>query len=361
MIIITPIIKLTLKIATILFYLATIFSCYGGYISPHIFPLSSVAVIAMPVMVTLSAIITIIWFCTGSWIIGGAGVGMFLLCLSPIRMWFPFNHSSEAKAGEPVLTVLTWNVLHGKDLEHPDYEGSRVLETILRLQPDVVCMQELYGVSKNGLVKFSQSTLDSVRKIYPYEVGNGSSEIHSLSKYPVEPIKIDPYCKVGFAQCFIVKHPAGEIAMANIHLPSFVLNDKEREILDIRGTKIKEKETLGLSIIGKMKRAFPFRAEVAEKVIAGLEDVTLPTVICGDFNDVPASWTYRLFLNYGFIDAYDATNFLPTHTFYTDHMYVHLDQVFYRGGLSPLSVERINVRSSDHIPLLATFRILDDY
>ncbi|MDE7510540.1 MAG: endonuclease/exonuclease/phosphatase family protein, partial [Muribaculaceae bacterium] len=84
---------------------------------------------------------------------------------------------------------------------------------------------------------------------------------------------------------------------------------------------------------------------------------SMPTVICGDFNDVPASWTYRLFLKEGFKDAYCATNFFPTYTFYPHGFYFHLDQMLYRGDIRPLGVDRLDIRTSDHLPLLATFEV----
>ncbi|MDE5652227.1 MAG: hypothetical protein K2I48_02015, partial [Muribaculaceae bacterium] len=63
MFIISPIVRLVLKIATIILYILTAFCCFGGAVSPEIFPLGSMAVIGMPVMLTASAVVTIAWFC----------------------------------------------------------------------------------------------------------------------------------------------------------------------------------------------------------------------------------------------------------------------------------------------------------
>ncbi|MDE6271509.1 MAG: endonuclease/exonuclease/phosphatase family protein [Muribaculaceae bacterium] len=361
MIIVSPLIKLGLKIATFVVYLITIFCCYGGYIPPEIFPLGSVAVIGMPVIVTLSAAIVILWLCFGRWIMALIGVGMFILCGAPIKMWFPMNSPTEAEPGAPVLTLLTWNALHGSDLEKPDYEGSRLLETILEVNADVVCLQEVYCIDKSCLTHFSQSTADSIARIYPYQLGDGTYDLRILSKYPLRHIYFGSLYSYRLAECFTVKTPTREIAMVNVHLPSYVLDSKEKQILKIGDSGMAEKKKLGRKIVHKMERTFPQRAEGAEKVLGGVDELAMPTIICGDFNDVPASWTYRLFLKRGFMDAYDATNFFPTHTFNTNMMYVHLDQIFYRGALRPLSVDRINIRCSDHYPLVAKFQILEGY
>lgn len=269
------------------------------------------------------------------------------------------NSPTEPDPGEPVLSILTWNVLHGSDLEHPESEEARTLQTILKTDADVVCLQEIFGFNGKVLSHFSEATMDSLRKVYPYELGDGTYDLRILSKYPLRHIYFGSVNRVNLAEYFTVKTPAREIAMANVHLPSFALDADEKTIFTKHNAR--EKEKLGHDIVRKMKYAFPLRAEAAEKVLTGFEDLAMPTIVCGDFNDVPASWTYRLFLKAGFQDAYVASNFFPTYTFYPNMFYFHLDQVFYRGGVRPLSVERLNVRTSDHMPLLAKFQILKGY
>lgn len=359
MIVISPAIKMTVKVLSVILYILTALCCFGGVVPPSLFPLGSVAVIGMPVMLTLSAIVALIWLCSGRWIVGGLGVLMFFICLSPLKMWFPMNSKTDPEPGAPTLTVLTWNVLHGSDLEHPDASEARMLEEILKTNADVVCLQEIFGFNDKCLEHFSQATMDSLRKVYPYELGDGTYDLRILSKYPLRHVYFGSVNRANIAEYFTVKTPTREIAMANVHLPSFSLDEDERTIFTKHGPR--EKEKLGIGIIRKMEYAFPVRAEAAEKILNGMEDLAMPTIICGDFNDVPASWTYRLFLKAGFQDAYVATNFFPTYTFYPNMFYFHLDQIFYRGGVRPLSVERLNIRTSDHMPLLATFQILNGY
>lgn len=358
MIIVSPIIRLALKIASFALYLLTAFCCFGGNVSPELFPLGSVAVVGMPVMLTLSAVVCGVWLCMGRWFVGGAGVLMFLVCLSPIRMWFPMHTASKSVEGEPVLTILTWNILGGEDLEMPATTEARTLNKILEVNADVVCLQEVFDFSEKGFKHFSQSAMDSLRKIYPYELGKETYDLRILSKYPLRNAYSGSRKSLNWGVNFIVSSPMGEIAMANVHFPSFGLDEDERSIFTDHNVSAREKENQGKDVLRKMKRAFPIRAEVAEDLIDCYEGVDMPAIVCGDFNDVPASWVYRMFLNAGFKDAYCATNFFPTYTFYPNLFYFHLDQIFYRGALRPLSVERIDLKTSDHLGLVARFQIL---
>ena len=361
MFIVSPIMRMVASIATIILYIITAISCYGGIIPPSVTTLGSILVIGMPVLVTLSAIVTVAWFCFGHWIVGSLGVVMFLCCAGPVKMWFPLASGQDPTPGSPTFTILTWNILHGDDLGKPDYQGSRTLVTILRTDADIVCLQEMQGFDKKHMRHFSKTTADSVLEKYPYRLGLGTTyDICILSKYPLRHIYFGSVNSFILAEYCTVKIGQREIAIANMHLPSFALNDEEKTIFSPRGSTEK-KENLSKSIFHKMQHAFPVRADAAKKVIRGFDHIAMPIVLVGDFNDVPASWTYRMFLKAGFKDAYCATNFFPTYTFYPHLFYFHLDQVMYRGNIRPLSVDRLNIRTSDHLPQLAKFEILPGY
>ena len=362
MIIISSVVRLVLIILSLLIYFFTALSCFGGLVPPAVTPIGSVLTIGMPVMLTISAVIIILWFCFGHWIIGSVGIMTLILCLSPIKMWFPMNSPDKPTPGETQFTVLTWNTLHGDDLEHPETKHARMLEEILRQDADIVCLQEVFGFSEKYLKHFDQNVMDSIYKKYPYHIGGGSYDAQVFSKYPLRSIYFGNINRYQLAEYFTVKFPEREIAMANIHLPSFALDETEKNIFSmsaLRNDSVGRKK-LGLRILHKLEYAIPTRAEGAKKVNNALSELAMPVVICGDFNDVPASWTYRMFLKNGFKDAYVATNFFPTYTFYPHLFYFHLDQVFYRGSIKPLSVKRLDIRTSDHLPLLATFEFLPD-
>ena len=360
MILVSPILRLVLKIITLLIYIATALCCFGGYISPEITPMGSILTIGMPLMVTISAVVTLAWFCTGHWLIGAVGVLMFFVCASPIRTWFPLNHKQEANPDTPQFTLLTWNTHHFSDLEHPDAARCRTIDEILRIDADVVCLQETFSFSEKYVKNFNQAQMDSLMERYPYQLGDGTYDQRVLSKYPVRHIYFGKAYHYTLAEYFTIKIKGREIAIANVHLPSFALDEEEKGILTSTKEGVKERENLGKRIIRKFETAIPMRAWAAERVIDGFESLAMPVIVCGDFNDVPSSWTYRMFIKAGFKDAYTATNFFPTQTFWQKGLLFHLDQIFYRGSVAPLSVESIKIKTSDHYPLVATFDLLVD-
>lgn len=354
---------MVLKIATLVLYLLTAACAYGGYVSPQIMAFPSVMVLALPYLAVISAIATVIWFCAGAWVTGSIGILMFILCQNPLGMLFSFHSDKKASKGAKTFTLLTWNVCHGSDFGQPDYQGNRTFETILKENADVVCLQEMYYFQYDSLPGCRKATIDSLCSLYPYRRKFDSGDLMFLSKYPFEiipaPERENEYWNARLARLSIDGHP---VMLYNLHLTSFQISPKDQEFIEqIRGVKSAENslKTFKHTIYSKLKASFPTRATTAEKVLSNLEVTKAPTIVCGDFNDVPASWTYRMFLKDGFKDAFTETNFWPSPTFHNNLLYFRIDQVFYRGDVRPLSVERVSVNSSDHYGLKATFEFLD--
>ncbi|HBC21661.1 MAG TPA: endonuclease, partial [Porphyromonadaceae bacterium] len=111
------------------------------------------------------------------------------------------------------------------------------------------------------------------------------------------------------------------------------------------------------SILAKMKKSYRDRAADAEAVRELLDSIKGTVIVCGDFNDVPASWAYRKVRGDDMSDAYADTGFGLMNTYNMHSFWFHIDHVLYRGAVRPLSVQKGNVDYSDHFPLIASFAL----
>ena len=109
------------------------------------------------------------------------------------------------------------------------------------------------------------------------------------------------------------------------------------------------------SILGKMRNAFSVQARQLELLCEILKDYKDPIVVCGDMNNVPESYTWRVMTRNGFKDAYSEVGFGHLITYNKHLFWLHLDQIMYRGALRPLNVKKNRIKTSDHFPLTATF------
>ena len=358
-----PIIFTVVSVFSIVIYLLTIVSAYGGHINPNTISTPSLLCLFMPYLGLLSVILIIFWACCKNIFYTAFGVISLIICIPSMSRAVPIGFPREGEAGKPEFTVISWNVLHTEDVRKPDYPGNRAVEFMVNSEADIICLTELYNFSPQELRKASTALIDSLKTAYPYRAGLSSTDIKVISKYPVERMDLSLIDREGRHRFdfFKVKFPANELIVAMVHLYSYGLSDEERnvvtEINSVKTAKKSVKEFKG-SIMTKMKEAFRMRAENASELRKIIDEIPeeQPLVVCGDFNDVPSSWTYNIISGDDMRDLYSETNIGPAFTYNLHRFYFHIDQMLYRGALEGLSLKVGKINTSDHYPLIGKFQ-----
>lgn len=361
MIVISPIIRTILRIASFALFGITIFSAYGGCFNPHLHTFPSILNLAFPYLAMLSAIIIIAWMVSKRFITGGIGVVALACCWGPIQMAIPLRAKSEAQPGEQTFSLMSWNCLHLTDQKTENEVSEEAIRFLIDSKADIICCQELFKHDLDNIMKSDKrELLEKLYEIYPYIVSTESRDQSVFSKYPIERINLrvdQPVYKSAYSY-YRVRIGRKFLTLGVAHLISFSLSDEERHLITgIHNSKTAKQsmEEFEGPIKGKMGFAYSERAESASELLSGLNEIKGPVIVCGDFNDVPSSWTYRIFLKEGFKDAFAETHFGPTHTYNAHMMLFHLDQIMYRGDIRPLWVNRMNISTSDHYPLISEF------
>lgn len=351
------------RILTWAVYLLTVFSAFGGYIPPKIWSFPSVFVLALPYLTWLTVICALGWLLARRLVMAGLGAGVVALCSVPMLMASPLGHKRAPEPGRPVFTLLTYNITHGDDMREKDISRSSTFDYIMRTDADIVVLQELGSFSPEEVRLMPESMRDSLFAQYPHRLVNDKDKLSILSRFPVGYLgrsELNEYGAPTFA-LYRLNVRGRRLDIVNCHLTSYMLTDEERRVV----TGIKNSETAKESIeefkgsiLEKLKGSFRKRAANAAELRGVLDSISpeTPLIVCGDFNDVPASWAYRTVMGADMRDAYRETNFGPTVTFNRHLFLFHIDQILYRGPLEFLSVSRGRIRSSDHYPLLATFQ-----
>lgn len=366
MIVARKIIKIAAKICSYLLFFVTILFAYGGYCNPAHFTLPAMGLIFFPYFAILTLIVSIIWLLLRKFITGGIGITVLLACGPTFTEAVPLKFHNTATNEKNTFTLVTFNSLHLRDIRKKNLPYNRSLSYLISCGADFVCLQELYGFGKPELPKSAKPQVDSLFKVYPYHSDDGWREIEFISKYPFETLdfRLPPdgtnYSR-NFA-CYKLNIDGHELIIASVHLPSFGLSESDRDII----TELVKKDGAGKSIkkfeggiYQKMRTAFRYRAKISEGIAEVLKRFDCPVIVCGDFNDVPGSWTYRNFIKSGFQDAYANTGFGHLITYNQHLMLFHIDQILYRGDLLPLWVKKGDLNASDHYPLEAKFEFMD--
>lgn len=374
MIVVSPILRIIAKILSFILFALTILAGYSGRIDPDYFTFPVILVLTLPYLAIASFVVAAAWLVGRRFITGAVGMLAIVAAWAPISNAVPISFSSKPDPDAVTFRLLTYNIVHGWDqtqgmtqADHSGQRGNAAFKYVMDSGADIVCLQEVMRWQEAEIPNVSEF-LDSLDRIYPYRLGNGVSDTKVLSKYPIEIIPASSYIReekfdqrpYTFYRVDIRGH---KMTLVNFHLASNALvGDEVNVVTDIRsvdGAKASISELKG-SIREKIGAAARKRKKEVRLLRDALTRIDGPLLLCGDMNDVPESYAYRLLRGEDLHDAYVETGFGPMVT-YNQHMFwFHLDQIFYRGGLKALSVRKGNEKFSDHYPLIAEFEFAPD-
>lgn len=362
--IIKPIVRIILRILSIILFALTLLAAYGGRVNPDIMAFPSVLTLALPYFAIATIIVTLLWLLARRFITAALGALTLFAAWAPISTAMPMHFPSQPSDATRTFTLLSYNICHGWDQAYPDpsqQPGNPTFEYIVKSDADLVGVQELADVEDpSEVVNMQTGLLDSLYRKYPYRAGSPNNDQKVFSKYPVRYIELpkDIISRNGYS-LYEVSMPWGKLTWINVHLNSYDLSDKERgvmrEVVSVKRTEQGLKEMKG-SIRQKLFAGFRMRAAYVRELVTLIRRIRGPLIVSGDFNDVAESYIYRMIRSEGLRDAYVDTSFGPMATYNRYGFWFHLDQVLYRPDpLRALSLKKGSIRSSDHYPLLATF------
>ncbi len=112
----------------------------------------------------------------------------------------------------------------------------------------------------------------------------------------------------------------------------------------------------GKGIISKFRRSYRLRSQQARIVRGQLDNSTYPEIICGDFNDVPNSYTYFT-IKGDRQDAFVNKSFGLGRTFVSISPTLRIDYIQANKNFDILQYKKTRLNYSDHFPLIADFAI----
>jgi len=306
-----------------LFKMASVFIFIGMltcYLAPLIHPETVFILpffgLAYPIIVLLNLIVFIIWLIFRSkW----ALFALFVLVIGGKLHFraFAFNFWQDSK-GQNELNILSYNV-RLFDIYNPTKKGAletrdKIFQFIRNQNPDVLCIQEFYRQDKP--TKFT--TIDSIYSIMGTTIYHERSAykrhahqnfgIAMFSKYPMiakGDVMFDAQSSKDFNYCIyadIVKNN-DTFRVYNAHLQSIKFQSEYYLISDGDPLENLTDENTIKYMLKKLHVAYQKRAEQARRVSNHAKLSPYPTIICGDFNDTPLSYTYNQF-NKNLTDAF---------------------------------------------------------
>ena len=261
--------------------------------------------------------------------------------------YYRFGHSAPER--EATLKVVSYNVglfAHGpKGIGRLELADS-VSRYLRGMDADILCLQEFFlpaGVSMD----------EWLRKHFPgykaeYYVRNGKTGHFgnlTLSRRPVaERGKMAFEKSTNMALWTDVRLDSATLRLYNCHFESYNISLSG---LVKKDGSVEETEQ-------KMRRSITWRPKQVAEVLRGVESAPVRSVVLGDFNDNPLSYTYFRLLR-GRRDSFVRAGKGFGATYRSLWPLLRIDYILYPKELEAVSYRMERVGYSDHYPIIATY------
>ncbi|HTR30170.1 MAG TPA: endonuclease/exonuclease/phosphatase family protein [Puia sp.] len=285
----------------------------------------------------------------------------------------PGNRFIETRQADRSIRVLTWNVRSFDGFmikkHSPTQPRTKMLDFIGSQQADVLCLQEFYEpLTRHGLE--SNITYIQTQLHYPYyyfsrdyiRPGLYIAGVVIFSRFPIVDSSRHDYSRPnGFRtteSLISADIQAGKdtIRVYTTHLQSVLFGSKEFRDLQIIKNVDDSILDASRSIVRKLRDAFRHRGDQAEEVRARLDSCSRPAFICGDFNDVPNSYTYAT-IRSGWQDAWLKKGFGIGRTYKNISPTLRIDYILVAPSFDILQCRKIPTPWSDHNPVEADLQL----
>jgi endonuclease/exonuclease/phosphatase family metal-dependent hydrolase len=353
----------TLNLVAVTFLLVSLSSSYISPLKIWFMPFMGML---LPLALALNLFFVISWILRKRYFVF-VSMAAIILCIPQMTRLFAFHVKKQKPAPEHTLKILSYNTRDFDLYNWSENTNSKnvIFKTIRDENADVLCFQEYYSDSSAEFNTIKQ--LQDLGYKHYYFIreltlrGTDEWGIAIFSKYPMADTGaiLKQEHKTGYGRkpykgmyCDILWRDS-IIRVINVHLQSIYFGSRDYETID----ELKETQEISkieaINIIRKLRKAFRRRAKQANDLKIFLEEQKKPFVLCGDFNDLPNSYTANK-IAAGLNDAYLQHGFGIGSTYNGNIPFLRIDYIHTSPNLNSYSFRVIHNPISDHFPVTAT-------
>ncbi len=272
------------------------------YISPLLFWLPAFFGLAYPFLFLLNVLFVFYWLVQFK---PAITFGLIAFCISLPNALRYVQLSIPTRAEAKQIKVTSYNCMLF-DLYNwsKSYETrNKILTGLSDMEPDILCLQEFYTSEEKGDFN-NTDTLQSLLNM-PYHHKEYTVTMRELDHWGVATFSKYPIVNQGklifktksnniciFSDLLIDKDT---VRVYNVHLQSISFSKGDNKFLeDVISEKDAEDEVENSkSILRRLKRAFTKRTKQVDMVVTHMKTCRYRIILCGDFNDTPASYSYQ--------------------------------------------------------------------
>ncbi len=323
---------------------------------------------AYPILVYLNVAFVLFWLIMKkrlfliSFVALLVGYGMF-------SKYFQYNASrNRYPENLQSYTVMSYNIQSFRTFYY-DYSQEyldSLADFLSEINPDIICFQEYFNdlEMEEDIVRQLQRKLDlpykeissRLTRLNRYQFG-----LATLSRFPI--IHSGKILNANYEQELSTTNYAifsdiiidgDTFRIYNIHLESMRISSEEGifESIEEGSPSDISKETKKL--FSKLRKAFVFRANQLKPIREHMDNSPYPIILCGDFNDTPASWAYTQ-ISAGLQDAFVKAGRGTGKTYNGKYPSFRIDYILTDKKLKIHWFDTPRSEFSDHFPVYTVF------
>jgi len=353
--------KRILYIINLVFALLLLLTYVSSFIPPHVAPKFSLLAFLYPILLSINIAFILLWLFI-KWKYMIIPIIIIVIRIDYIPTLFGLSSQKHTAPIENTdIKLLSYNVCafhyNTKWNESKDERIDSIYNYIKELNPSIISFQDYNSERKKRSIHNKLVNNLGYKYYYTprYSKYNISGNI-IYSKYPIiQSGVLFPTKKESNSYIYsdIQIDDETKIRVMNLHLSSYKLKDQDKEIfsklkegeIDV---KMKEKTK---PILQKLIWANTNRSYEVDELEPVINESSIPTIVMGDFNDTPFSYTYRQFSK-KLSDAFVSKGSGFGTTYNGDFPAYRIDYILYdKSFFKVRSFEREKLDYSDHYPI----------
>lgn len=336
----------------------TLTAAFAGKVAPADSVVMPLLGLAVPVLLIANLIVALCWaLARKHWV--WVPLAAFFCNWNYLTSVIQFHLPKEKTPTGKYLKIATYNV-HDFGGEITGYSCKEIARYMRQEGVDVLCFQE-FGDNRN----FPTDSICRTLSHWPYalipskETLQGVLPIAVFSRYPLTNDRFITY--PNSANCSMVCDVVmgtDTIRLINNHLQTTSVSQKRKKWERELATDNTRREVrVAKDAAGTLHGNFVKRAEQAHTISHYVQTSPHPVLVCGDFNSIPSSYTYRHLtetLKDGFRTA--GNGYMYTYR-YAKHM-LRIDYIFHSPDLKGIRYDSPDLDlCSDHNPVVMEVQI----
>ena len=353
-----------LLIFNVIAVIALFLAYLANYFNPKLYFIVALSGLFYPYILLINVLFVVLWLFRGRKYCLLSLIAI-LIGFNSFQRFYQFSGKDIPSENADLVKILSYNVqIFG--LYNNDNQQDTIIHFLKEEMPDIVCLQEYCQDNPQTTKRIKEAVKATDYHLYTplsrkkYQLG-----MLIFSKFPIVNKGVISFenAKTNHAIFVDLKINNDTVRVYNVHFQSFYFGAEDylfaqqaTSNTDLSNEELKKNS---IRILRKIKKGFAKRSAQVDTMVNHIKLSPYKTIICGDFNDTPWSYTYKQFQN--LLDD----SFINSGKGFGNTMIINrllsfrIDYIFHDKLFNSYGFTTTKLNSSDHYPIWTCLQITE--